>query len=127
MTQIPDEVRCTKEHEWVRIEERKATIGLTDHAQNELTDIIFVELPEVGKEVKKGDVIGAVESVKSVAEIFSPVSGRIADVNQELGNSPDMINKDPYGNGWIAVLEMDDPSEADDLLSPEDYAKLLEK
>lgn len=127
MTNIPDDIRYTKEHEWVKIEDKKATIGLTDHAQNELTDIIFVELPEVNKKVKKGDVIGAVESVKSVAEIFSPVSGQIAEVDQELENSPDKINKDPYGEGWIVVLTMDDPNEANDLLSPEDYAKFVEK
>lgn len=127
MTYIPDELRCTKEHEWVKIEDKKATIGLTDHAQNELTDIIFVELPKADNVVTKGDVIGAVESVKSVAEIFSPVSGRIVEVNRELENSPDAINKDPYGQGWIAVIEMSDPNEARELLSPEEYTKFIEK
>ncbi len=127
MTNIPDELRCTKEHEWVKIEDKRATIGLTDHAQNELTDIIFVELPKADTAVEKGDVIGAVESVKSVAEIFSPVSGRIVEVNLELENSPDTINKDPYGNGWIAVIEMCDPNEASELLSPEEYTKYVEK
>ncbi|MCK5548476.1 MAG: glycine cleavage system protein GcvH [Thermoplasmata archaeon] len=125
MSQIPNELRYTKEHEWVKVTDNEATIGITDHAQNELTDIIFVELPEQDRKIKKGEAMGAVESVKSVSELFSPVNGQVKQVNNELEQSPDMVNKEPYGKGWLIVLTLDDSNEAADLMSADDYKKLI--
>lgn len=125
MSLIPNELKYTKEHEYVRIKDNEATIGLTDYAQNELTDVIFVEMPEVDKVVKKGEAIGAVESVKSVSEMFSPLSGKIRAVNSELEKSPELINKEPYDKGWIVIIEIVNPAEVDELLSSEDYKKQL--
>lgn len=121
---LPD-LRYTKDHEWVRVEGNLARIGITDHAQTELTEIVFVELPSQGKEVKAGDVLGNVESVKTVSEVFSPVSGTVVEANGKLVDSPELLNKDPYGQGWIAVLEMSNPSELDSLMDAEAYKRLL--
>lgn len=123
-TVLPD-LKYTKDHEWVKAEGKLARIGITDHAQTELTEIVFVELPAAGKEVKAGDVLGNVESVKTVSEVFSPVSGIVKDSNGKLVDSPEFLNKEPYGQGWIAVVEMIDPSELNKLMSAEDYKKLL--
>jgi len=125
MTNVPDDLHYTKDHEWVRIEGKKATIGITDHAQHELTDIVFVELPKAGKALKSGDVLGVVESVKSASEIYAPVSGKVVEVNDGLLDSPEVVNKDPYGKGWIAKVEMTDPGEAKSLLSASDYKKQI--
>lgn len=121
---LPD-LRYTKDHEWVKVEGNLARIGITDHAQTELTEIVFVELPREGKEVKAGDVLGNVESVKTVSEVFSPVSGTVKESNGKLVDSPELLNKDPYGQGWVAVVEMSAPSELDALMSADDYKKLL--
>ncbi len=123
MSQIPDEFKYSKDHEWIRIEGNEATIGITDYAQNELTDVIFVELPEVNKSVKKGEIIGVVESVKSVAEMFSPFNGQIKEVNNELESNPELINQEPYGKGWIAILSISDLDEVGTLISSEEYRK----
>ncbi len=123
-TVLPD-LKYTKDHEWVKAEGKLARIGITDHAQTELTEIVFVELPAAGKEVKAGDVLGNVESVKTVSEVFSPVSGIVKDSNGKLVDSPEFLNKEPYGQGWIAVVEMSDPSELNKLMSVDDYKKLL--
>lgn len=125
MSVILPDLRYTKDHEWVRIEGNLARIGITDHAQTELTEIVFVELPSVGKEVAAGEVVGNVESVKTVSEVFTPVGGVVKDSNGKLVDSPELLNKDPYGQGWIVVIEMSDPSEAEKLMSAEEYRKLL--
>jgi glycine cleavage system H protein len=121
---LPD-LKYTKDHEWVKVEGKLARIGITDHAQTELTEIVFVELPGIGKEVKVGEVLGNVESVKTVSEVFSPVSGEVKDANGKLVDSPELLNKDPYGGGWVAVVEMADPSELSQLMSADDYKRLL--
>jgi len=121
---VPD-LKYTKDHEWVKVDGKLAQVGITDHAQTELTEIVFVELPAAGKEVSKGDVLGNVESVKTVSEVFAPVSGVVKEANGKLLDSPEFLNKDPYGQGWIATIEMSNPSEASSLLSADDYKKLL--
>jgi glycine cleavage system H protein len=121
---LPD-LKYTKDHEWVKVEKNLARIGITDHAQTELTEIVFVELPASGKEVKAGEVLGNVESVKTVSEVFSPVSGVVKDSNGKLVDSPELLNKDPYGQGWVAVVEMSDPSELSTLMNADEYKKLL--
>ncbi len=125
MSIVVPELKYTKDHEWVKMEGKVARVGITDHAQTELTEIVFVELPGSGKEVKKGDVLGNVESVKTVSEVFAPVSGIVKESNGKLVDSPEFLNKDPYGQGWIASIEMSDPSETSALLSADDYKKLL--
>jgi glycine cleavage system H protein len=121
---LPD-LKYTKDHEWVKVEKNLARIGITDHAQTELTEIVFVELPASGKDVKAGEVLGNVESVKTVSEVFSPVSGVVKDANGKLVDSPELLNKDPYGQGWVAVVEMSDPNEVSALMNAEEYKKLL--
>lgn len=121
---LPD-LRYTKDHEWVKVEGNLARIGITDHAQTELTEIVFVELPSTGKEVKVGEILGNIESVKTVSEVFSPVSGAVTDSNGKLTDSPELLNKDPYGQGWVALVEMSNPSELSALMSADDYKKLL--
>jgi glycine cleavage system H protein len=121
---LPD-LKYTKDHEWVKVEGNLARVGITDHAQAELTEIVFVELPAVGKDVAKAGVLGNVESVKTVSEVFSPVSGTVKEKNDKLVDSPELLNKDPYGQGWIAAVEMSNPDDLADLMSAEDYKKLL--
>ena len=121
---LPD-LKYTKDHEWVKVEKNLARIGITDHAQTELTEIVFVELPASGKDVKTGEVLGNVESVKTVSEVFSPVSGVVKDANGKLVDSPELLNKDPYGQGWVAIVEISDPSELSALMNADEYKKLL--
>jgi glycine cleavage system H protein len=121
---IPDDLLYTKSHEWVRMEEDTATIGITDHAQDELGDVVFVELPEVGATIGAGDSFGTVESVKAVSDLYTPVGGEIVEVNSSLEDAPEKINDDPYGEGWIVKLRT---SEEADLLSPEEYEKVVEE
>jgi glycine cleavage system H protein len=125
MSAVLPDFKYTKDHEWVKVEDNLARIGITDHAQTELTEIVFVEMPAAGKEVKAGEVLGNVESVKTVSEVFSPVSGVVKESNGKLIDSPELLNKDPYGQGWIVVVEMSSPSELSSLMSVEDYRKLL--
>lgn len=125
MSAVLPDLKYTKDHEWVRVEDKLARIGITDHAQTELTEIVFVELPALGKDVKVGDVLGNVESVKTVSEVFSPVSGAVKEANGKLVDSPELLNKDPYGQGWVAVVEMSDPSELSALMSADEYKRLL--
>ena len=124
-----DEVRpglkYTDTHEWLKLQGDTVKIGITDHAQSELTDIVFVELPEVGKEVEKGDELCVVESVKSVSELYAPVSGKIANVNRLLEESPETINGSPYDEGWLVEIELTDKAEIDDLLDADSYKKLI--
>ena len=125
MSDIQPGLRYTKDHEYVKVDGETARIGLTDYAQGELTEIVFVELPSVGKEVKAGDVIANVESVKTVSEVFSPVSGVVKEANDKLVDSPELLNTDPYGEGWIASIEVSDLSAIESLMSADDYRKLL--
>lgn len=125
MSNVLPDLKYTKDHEWVKVEENLARIGITDHAQSELTEIVFVELPSSGKDVKAGEVLGNVESVKTVSEVFSPVSGTVREANGKLVDSPELLNKDPYVAGWIATIEMSDPSELSALMNAEAYKKLL--
>jgi len=125
---VPTDRYYTKEHEWCLIEEgNKARVGITDYAQSELGDIVYVELPELNQEVEQNDTIANIESVKSVAPVYSPVSGKIVDINSELENSPELVNEYPYEDGWICVIEMRDPSEVEDLLTAEEYAEYLKE
>ena len=123
---IIDGLRYTKEHEWAKIENGIATVGITDYAQHALTDIVFVELPKVGKEVKQFSQFCVVESVKSVSDIFAPLSGILVDVNTELANKPGNINNEPYGVGWIAKIKISNKNEIKNLMESEEYKKYLE-
>ncbi|MCU0610768.1 MAG: glycine cleavage system protein GcvH [Candidatus Eisenbacteria bacterium] len=122
---MDEAIRCTSEHEWVRAEEGLAVVGLTDYAQSELGDIVYVELPEVGARFEKGEVFGTIESVKSVSDIYSPVSGEVKAVNTELEPHPEFVNQDCYHQGWIVKLEMSDPSELDDLMTDAEYEEFI--
>ncbi len=121
----PNEYRYTKDHEWVKVEGDRARVGITDHAQHELGDVVFVELPSVGTDVKKGDNLGTVESVKAVGDVYAPVSGKVVEVNGALEGSPDTINRSPHEEGWIALIELADPAELDSLLTASDYEKYI--
>ncbi|MEZ5238160.1 MAG: glycine cleavage system protein GcvH [Microthrixaceae bacterium] len=123
---IPGELRYTKEHEWVSVDEGRARVGITDYAQDALGDVVFVQLPEVGDSLEAGAVLGEVESTKSVSEIYAPMGGTVAEVNVALEDSPELLNSEPYGSGWIVVIEMSDPSTAEKLMSPDEYASLTE-
>jgi len=125
VSKIPEGLRYTKDHEWAKIEGNRARVGITDHAQNELTDVVYVEFPPIGKAVAAGEVLGTVESVKAVSEIFSPLSGKVVEVNKVLDDSPEQVNKDPYGAGWMVLLELSDASEASKLLDPAAYKQLV--
>lgn len=124
---IPKELVYTKDHEWARVEGNIATIGITDHAQKLLGDIVFLEISEVGTVVNKGEKIGTIESVKAASDIFSPLSGKIIEVNTELPSTPDVVNKDPYGAAWMAKIELSNPSEINELLNADAYARLIEE
>lgn len=124
---FPEDLLYSETHEWVREEGDRVTLGITDYAQKELKDIVYVELPEIGKEFKKGDSIGVVESVKTVTDIFTPVSGKVTDQNVELKNHPEYINMDPYGKGWIIQMEIYRKKELKELLTAKVYQGLLPK
>ena len=121
----PNELRYTKEHEWVKVEGNTAVIGITDFAQNELGDIVFVELPEVGDEVSLDQPFGSVESVKTVSELYAPVSGTVVAINEELSDSPELVNESAYENAWMIKVELSNPSEVDALLTAEAYTQLI--
>jgi glycine cleavage system H protein len=123
--EVRGDLKYTDTHEWLKITGNTAKIGITDHAQSELTDIVFIELPEADKIVKKGEELCIVESVKSVSEIFSPVSGKIVNVNKKLEDSPETINASPYDEGWLVEIELKDQSEVDDLLDEDSYKKII--
>lgn len=122
---IPKDLRYTKEHEWVKIEGNTAIIGITDHAQHELGDIVFVELPEVGDTVALEQAFGSVESVKTVSELYAPISGTVAAINDELSDSPELVNESPYENAWMIKVELSNLEEVDALLTPEQYEALI--
>jgi glycine cleavage system H protein len=121
---VPDDLQYTKSHEWVRTEGDSATIGITDHAQDELGDVVFVELPAEGDSFDAGEAFGTVESVKAVSDLYAPVGGEVVEVNSALEDAPEKINEDPYGDGWIIKLRTSGEAE---LLSPEEYEKVLEE
>lgn len=123
--EVRDDLKYTDAHEWLKVTGETAKIGITDHAQSELTDIVFVELPEVGKEIKKGEELCVVESVKSVSEIYAPVSGKIVDVNKKLEDTPETVNESPYDDGWLVEMEIKDKSEFENLLDAESYKKMI--
>ena len=124
---LPAGLKYTKEHEWVRVEGNRAIIGITDFAQDSLGDIVFVEVPGVGESVEAEETFGVVESVKTASDLYSPISGQVVEVNEELADSPETVNQDPYGKGWMMVVEMSDPSQLEELLSAEQYQELIEK
>lgn len=123
---IPGDLKYTKEHEWVRVEGDVATVGITDYAQGELGDVVFVELPEVGAEVKQGEAFGTIEAVKAVSELFSPLSGTVAEINGELEADSAAVNSEPYGGGWMIKISGFAAAEVDALLDADSYRKLLE-
>ena len=124
---VPDDLLYTEEHEWIQIEEDSATIRITDYAQQELGDVVYVELPEEGLNLEAGQTFGSVESVKAVSEIYAPLSGTVADVNAVLEDSPEKVNEDPYGDGWMIRLEVEDSSEVGELMSAADYRQYIEE
>ena len=123
---LPSELRYSTDHEWARVEEGRVRIGITDYAQDALGDVVFVELPVLGAQVERGASCSEVESTKSVSEIYAPVSGTIAEVNADLTDNPERLNDDPYGEGWICVIEPADPAQLDQLLDAEGYRSLIE-
>jgi len=124
---VPEDLKYTKEHEWAKIEGDVATIGITDYAQSELGDIVYIELPKVDSEVEQMAPIGTIEAVKTVADLYSPLSGKVIEVNEKLSQNPSIVNNDPYGEGWIAKIRISNPDEVKNLLSAEDYIELLEE
>lgn len=124
--EIPDDLRFLDTHEWVRSADGTATIGITDFAQDELGDVVFVELPGIDETIAKDEEFGVIESIKAVSDLYSPVSGTVTAVNDELQSTPELVNDDPYGDGWMLEVELDDPSELDDLLGPDEYTDQIE-
>src|SRR5581483_6525409 len=123
--EIPEGLKYSKEHEWVLVEGQSATIGITEYAQEELGDIVYVELPEVGEKVVKDDPFGAVESVKAVSDVYAPVSGSVLEINDVLPDNPETINDDPYGDGWMIRVELSDPDDLKDLMDADEYAEYV--
>lgn len=123
--EVLDDLKYTESSEWIRVEGDLGRVGLSDYAQHELTDIVYVELPEIGAKITKGREFCVVESVKAVADVYAPVTGDIIEVNEELLDAPELINEDPYGKGWIAVVKLETPGELDKLMSPEAYRMFL--
>ncbi len=124
---FPEGLKYSKEHEWVLVEDDVAIIGITEFAQGELGDIVFVELPEVGEKISKDDSFGSLESVKAVSDIFAPISGAVVEINDDLKENPEAINEDPYGDGWMIKVQLTDMDELKDLMSSEDYAEFIEQ
>ena len=126
MASTPEDLSYTKDHEWVRVKENLATVGITDHAQNQLGDVVYVELPKVGDKFEASEPFGSVESVKAVSEVYMPLAGSVVEVNESLNDSPELVNEDAYGEGWMIRIKMDNPSQVDALLTAieyEDYIK----
>ncbi|MBS4213329.1 MULTISPECIES: glycine cleavage system protein GcvH [Neobacillus] len=121
----PKELRYTEEHEWVKTEGSRVRVGITDFAQHELGDIVFVELPEVGDEINSGEPFGSVESVKTVSELYSPISGKVVEINEDLNDNPEYVNESPYEKAWMIVVEVSNSSELDDLMTAEQYEEMI--
>ena len=127
MSEIPGDLKFLKSHEWARVEGNgRVTVGISDHAQGLLGDLVYVELPNVGDKLEAGAASAVVESVKAASDVYAPVSGKVLEVNEALADKPETINEDAYGEGWIFVLEIEEPDQLNDLLGPDDYAELLE-
>jgi glycine cleavage system H protein len=124
---FPDDLRYTREHEWARRKGKNVVVGVTEYAQDQLGDVVYLELPDVGDDVKKGDSFGVVESTKAVSELFSPVTGKVVEVNDPLKDSPETVNEDPYEEGWMVVIEPADPAELDALMDAKAYQAFLEE
>ncbi|MBI1811006.1 MAG: glycine cleavage system protein GcvH [Nitrospirae bacterium] len=123
----PEDLKYHKEHTWVRVSGKKATIGITDYAQDALGDIVYIDMPETDTTIEANSELAEIESTKATSSVISPVNGTVIEVNDDLSESPEIINEEPYGKGWIAVIEMDDNSEVDDLMESADYAKYVEE
>jgi glycine cleavage system H protein len=123
--EAPPGLKYSKEHEWVAAEEAVATIGITDHAQEQLGEIVYIELPAIGEKVSKDDPFGVVESVKAVSDIYAPVSGTVLEVNEDLAESPEVVNEDPYGDGWLIKVRVSDPADLDDLMDDDEYEQMI--
>ncbi|WP_303720341.1 glycine cleavage system protein GcvH [Malonomonas rubra] len=124
---FPDELKYTEEHEWVLVEDEIATVGITDFAQDQLGDVVFVELPEVGDQLETGKPLGVVESVKAVSDVYAPVSGEVVEVNSDLPDEPEMLNTSPYDDGWMIKIKLDDPGEVEDLMDAAAYQEFIEQ
>ena len=122
---LPQDLKYTKEHEWVKVDGVTAIIGITDHAQGELGDIIFVEFPDIDQEIEKDEPFGTIEAVKTVADLFAPISGKVTAINEDLEDSPESVNSDPYGEGWIVKVSIDNAGELNELMTPEQYGDLI--
>jgi glycine cleavage system H protein len=120
----PSDLLFSKEHEWVKVDGDRATIGITDYAQNALGDIVYVELPKVGTKIEQFTNVGVIESVKAVSDLFTPMSGEVVEINEQLENDPAAVNREPYGGGWLLKLRLSKPGEAESLLSPSEYEKI---
>ncbi len=122
---FPEELKYTEDHEWVRMEGDIAVVGITEYAQNELGDIVYIDVPTIGESLEQGDVFGSVEAVKTVSDLFLPLAGEILEINPELDGAPELVNSDPYHKGWMVKVRVSDPSAFDSLLSADDYRKLI--
>jgi glycine cleavage system H protein len=125
MIKVLSELKYSKDHEWAKVEGNTASVGITDYAQDQLGDVVYVELPATGKELKAGEEFGVVESVKSVSSLLAPLSGKVIEINKELADSPQLVNDDPYGKAWMVKVELSNPSEVGTLLTAEDYEQTL--
>ncbi len=123
--EFPDDLKFSREHEWVLVEEGVATVGISAHAEHELGDVVFVELPAVGDTVAKDDAMGVVESVKAVSDIYAPVSGTVTEVNDDLPDNTELVNDDPYGDGWMVKIELSDETDLDELMDSEEYQQFI--
>ncbi len=122
---IPENLKYTKDHEWIRVEGNAGYIGITEYAQGELGDVIFVELPAIGKKFQHGEIFGTIEAVKTVSDLYSPIGGEIMEVNKAVQETPEIVNKDPYGKGWMVKIKIDNPKELETLLSADGYKKII--
>ena len=122
---VPQSLKYTKEHEWVREDGGIVTVGITDHAQGELGDIIFVEFPEIGQEIERDEPFGTIEAVKTVADLFAPISGTVTEINEKLDDSPESVNQDPYGDGWMVKVSVSEAGELDNLMSSDQYREMI--
>ncbi|PYP87357.1 MAG: glycine cleavage system protein GcvH [Blastocatellia bacterium AA13] len=127
MANTPEDLSYTKDHEWLRVKGKSATVGITDHAQKQLGDVVYVELPKIGDRFETSEPFGSVESVKAVSEIYMPVTGTVVEVNESLNDSPEQVNEDPYTDGWMIVIDMENPAQVDALLSAAEYEDYLKE
>ncbi len=125
--ELPEDLKYTREHEWLAIEEKVATVGITDHAQEQLGEVVFVELPAAGDKVEKAEPFGVVESTKAVSDIYAPISGEVAEVNDDLPDSPELVNEDPYGDGWMVKIAIGDETDLEELMTADEYREYVEE